>query len=190
MLDSGLAGLACRSREIFVGPTTFVTVVDHDCGVDEVLEVTESAESGWADGDWVVEHRFRAVMEVLDGAPVAEVARRYGTSRQSVHTWLRRFREGGRDGLKDRSRRPHNSPSRVPVEVELAICQLREAYPRWGARRIAHELQVRGVADAPGRSTVHRILVRMSTTGEFWIRHWFREGDPCQSASRTRLPVD
>ncbi|MEU5324069.1 helix-turn-helix domain-containing protein [Streptomyces sp. NPDC021056] len=60
-----------------------------------------------------VEHRFRTVVEVLDGSPVAEVARPYGTSRQTLHTWLRRFREGGRDGLKDRSRRPHSSPSRV-----------------------------------------------------------------------------
>ncbi|MCF3104878.1 helix-turn-helix domain-containing protein [Streptomyces roseoverticillatus] len=78
----------------------------------------------------MVKHRFRAVVDVLDGAPVAEVARRYGTSRQSLHTWLRRFREGGRDGLRDRSRRPHSSPSRVPVEVELAICPLRQFYPK------------------------------------------------------------
>ncbi|MEU6768121.1 IS481 family transposase [Streptomyces sp. NPDC046853] len=120
-------------------------------------EIPDSAAEG---EDWTVEHRFRAVVEVLDGSPIAEVARRYGTSRQSVHTWLRRFREGGRDGLKDRSRRPHTSPSRVPAELELAICQLRQTYPKWGARRIAHELTLRGVANAPDRSTVHRILVR------------------------------
>ncbi|WP_432164666.1 IS481 family transposase [Streptomyces sp. bgisy031] len=122
-------------------------------------EVTERSD-GPGGEDWTVEYRFRAVAEVLDGSPVAEVARRYGTSRQSLHTWLRRFREGGRDGLKDRSRRPHTSPSRVAVEVELAICQLRQSYPKWGARRIAHELAVRGVENAPGRSTVHRVLVR------------------------------
>ncbi|MEU6190782.1 IS481 family transposase [Nocardia sp. NPDC047038] len=121
---------------------------------------TQDERVGVADGDWMVEHRFRAVVEVLDGSPVAEVARRYGTSRQSVHAWLRRFREGGREGLKDRSRRPHTSPSRVPVDVEIAICQLRQTYPKWGARRIAHELAARGVSDPPGRSTVHRILVR------------------------------
>jgi transposase InsO family protein len=123
-----------------------------------MIEIPESPGAG--DEDWTVEHRFRAVVEVLDGAPVAEVARRYGTSRQSLHTWLRRFRDGGRDGLRDRSRRPHTSPSRVPVEVELAICQLRQTYPKWGARRIAHEVVVRGMTDAPGRSTVHRVLVR------------------------------
>ncbi|MFD4576324.1 helix-turn-helix domain-containing protein, partial [Streptomyces sp. NPDC058417] len=80
-------------------------------------EIADAAETDAE--DWTVEHRFRAVVEVLEGSPVAEVARRYGTSRQSLHTWLRRFREGGRDGLKDRSRRPHSSPSRVPTDVEL-----------------------------------------------------------------------
>jgi transposase len=39
----------------------------------------------------VGEQRYRAVWEVLDGASVTEVARRFGVSRQSVHVWLRRF---------------------------------------------------------------------------------------------------
>jgi len=34
----------------------------------------------------VVEQRYRAVLEVLEeGAPVTEVARRYGVARQTVH---------------------------------------------------------------------------------------------------------
>ena len=33
----------------------------------------------------VAEQRYRAVREVLDGASVTEVARRFGVSRQSVH---------------------------------------------------------------------------------------------------------
>ncbi|CCQ46525.1 hypothetical protein ARTSIC4J27_2488 [Pseudarthrobacter siccitolerans] len=36
-------------------------------------------------GDWLVEQRYRAVLEGLDGSPVAEVAWRYGVSRQSVY---------------------------------------------------------------------------------------------------------
>lgn len=36
---------------------------------------------GFDDREWRVEHRYRAVLEVLDGAPVAEVARQYGASR-------------------------------------------------------------------------------------------------------------
>ena len=34
---------------------------------------------------------MRAVWEVLDGASVSEVARRFKVSRQSVHSWLRRY---------------------------------------------------------------------------------------------------
>ncbi|GLW19953.1 hypothetical protein Stsp01_66950 [Streptomyces sp. NBRC 13847] len=67
-------------------------------------------------------------------------------------------REGKRDGLKPRSRRSHTSPLRVPGDAELAICQLRQSYPKWGIRCIAHKPAVRGVAEAPSRSTVHRLL--------------------------------
>jgi transposase-like protein len=34
------------------------------------------------------------VLEVLAGVPVTEVAGRYGVSRQSIHFWLRRYRDG------------------------------------------------------------------------------------------------
>ena len=40
------------------------------------------------------------------------------------------------------------------------MCELRRAHPRWGARRIAFEVAQRGVAGAPSRATVHRVLVR------------------------------
>ena len=43
----------------------------------------------------VVEQRYHAVMEVVSGAPVTEVARRYGVSRQAVHLWLGKYRKGG-----------------------------------------------------------------------------------------------
>ena len=108
----------------------------------------------------LVEYRYRAVCEVLGGSPIGEVAARFGTSRQSVDTWRRRFRDEGRPGLADRSRRPHRSPSRVSAEVESLICELRRQHPRWGARRISFELAVRGVEQAPSRVTVHRVLAR------------------------------
>ena len=109
---------------------------------------------------WQVEHRYRAVMEVLDGSPVSEVAVRYGVSRQSVYSWRDRYAAGGIDGLRDVSRRPRTSPSRLPAEVEALVCELRRAHPRWGARRIAFEVAQRGTDRAPSRATVHRVLER------------------------------
>ena len=51
----------------------------------------------------VVEQRYRAVLEVLEGASVTEVARRFGVARQTVHAWLRRYgSDGGMGNLADR----------------------------------------------------------------------------------------
>ncbi|MEU3462947.1 IS481 family transposase [Streptomyces sp. NPDC006733] len=108
----------------------------------------------------LTEYRYRAVREVLGGSPIGEVAVRYGMSRQTLHSWRRRFEQEGLPGLADRSRRPRNSPTRLSAEVEAEICQLRRQHPRWGARRIAYELARRGLAPAPSRATVHRVLSR------------------------------
>ncbi len=107
----------------------------------------------------VVEQRYRAVVEVLSGTPVIEVAERYGVARQTVHRWLARYRAEGLDGLADRSHAPRQHPWRIPAETEALICELRRAHPRWGPRRLVFEMDRRG---CPGlsRSTVYRVLVR------------------------------
>ena len=59
----------------------------------------------------LVEQRYKAVIEVLDGAAsVTDVARRHGVGRQTVHTWLRRYAAEGLPGLADRSARPGSCP--------------------------------------------------------------------------------
>ncbi|MCU1685937.1 MAG: hypothetical protein JWQ81_6676 [Amycolatopsis sp.] len=100
------------------------------------------------------------VLEVLNGSPVAEVAMRYGASRQSIYNWKDRYERDGQAGLKDRSRRPQSSPQRMPAEVESHICELRRMHPRWGARRLVFELRQRGVEPVPVQATIHRALVR------------------------------
>jgi transposase len=56
----------------------------------------------------VVEQRYRAVLEVLSGLPVTEVAERYGVARQTVHRWMARHRADGIAGLAD-GHTPRNS---------------------------------------------------------------------------------
>jgi transposase InsO family protein len=107
----------------------------------------------------VVEQRYRAVLEVLDGAPVTEVAERFGVARQTVHRWVARYRNGGIDGLADRSHAPKAHPWRVSAEIEAVICELRAAHRQWGPRRLVFELARRGYPDV-SRSTVYRVLVR------------------------------
>ena len=108
----------------------------------------------------VVEQRYRAVLAVLAGESVTAVAAQLGVSRQSVHKWLSRYRDDGLGGLIDRSRRPESSPWQSSPEVEAAVCELRREHPRWGPRRLAHELGRVGMEPVPSRMTVYRILVR------------------------------
>jgi transposase len=88
----------------------------------------------------VMEQRYHAVMEVISGAPVTEVARRYGVSRQAVHGWLSRYESDGLAGLADHSHRPAHQPWQLDTEIEALICQWRGAHPRWGPRRLLFEL--------------------------------------------------
>jgi transposase-like protein len=43
----------------------------------------------------LVEQRYRAVLQVLEGATITDVAKRYGVARQTVHDWLRRYANDG-----------------------------------------------------------------------------------------------
>lgn len=109
----------------------------------------------------VVEQRYRAVLAVLAGATVTEVAASLGVSRQTVSGWKSRYEAEGLAGLADRSRRPASCPHQASAEVEAAVCELRRKHPRWGPRRIAHVLERSGaVSPVPSRMTVYRILVR------------------------------
>jgi transposase InsO family protein len=66
-----------------------------------------------------------AVQRVAQGHKPGEVAKQLGVSRPTIYKWVRRHREEGLAGLRDRSSRPHRSPRRTPLPVELTIVRAR-----------------------------------------------------------------
>jgi transposase InsO family protein len=108
----------------------------------------------------LVEQRLKAVHEVLDGAPVVDVAERYGVVRQTVHTWLKNYSTNGMTGLVDKSSKPDACPHQMPAVMEARIVELRRAHPGWGPQRILDQLRRDGVTGLPSRSSVYRCLVR------------------------------
>jgi transposase-like protein len=58
----------------------------------------------------MLEQRHKAVLEVMAGATVTDVARRYGVARQTLHDWLRRYAKGGMAALSDHSSKPATCP--------------------------------------------------------------------------------
>ena len=64
-----------------------------------------------------VEQRYQAVLAVLSGSSVLDVAARFAVSRQSVH-WLAAYPDEELVGLETRSRRPDSSPWQAEPAVE------------------------------------------------------------------------
>ena len=91
---------------------------------------------------------------------ISELCRRFQVSRKTGYKWLARFMAHGTAGLADRSRRPHGSPRRTPVEVEAAVVALRDTHPAWGGRKLRRRLQDVGYRDIPAPSTLTAILHR------------------------------
>jgi transposase len=108
----------------------------------------------------VVEQRYAAVREVLEGASVVDVARRNGVARHTVHEWLRKYATGGMAALVERSSKPARCAHQMAPAVEARVVELRPAHPGWGPRTILHRLASESVDPLPGRSSVHRALVR------------------------------
>ncbi|MGA5824448.1 IS481 family transposase [Kitasatospora sp. NPDC094028] len=89
---------------------------------------------------------------VLDGRPVAHVAKELGVSRQCAHRWVNRYRAEGWAGLRDRTSRPHHCPNRTPAVVERRVLKARHTLRR-GPDFLAEQTGV------PAR-TISRILHR------------------------------
>jgi transposase InsO family protein len=100
-----------------------------------------------------VYQRKELALAVIGGQlSLKEAAASFRLSRQSASKWVRRFREAGEAGLRDRTCRPLRSPRQTPAELAARVQAHRRL--RWTGMRIAREL---GLSPA----TVSRILRRL-----------------------------
>ena len=104
---------------------------------------------------------------VRQGRPRSHVAAEMGISRQCASRWIDRYLTEGEPGLRDRSSRPHRTPTRTSAAVESRVLQVR-AHQRRGQDWIGPEL---GIA----ARTVSRILRRHRVA-------YLRELDPVTGA--------
>ena len=97
--------------------------------------------------------RLRLAKLVVDhGWTYPRAAERFSVSTTTVRRWALRYRESGKEGMVDRSSRPHNCPNRLPQRTERRIVNLRVTR-RWGPARIGYHLDL-------NPSTVHQVLRR------------------------------
>jgi len=103
----------------------------------------------------------RTEFVALAGAPGAnhsKLCERFGISRQTGYTWLKRGKAG--EPMSDRSKRPKSSPGKTREEQEKLIVELRDKHPAWGGRKLKARLEHLGHRDLPSASTITAILHR------------------------------
>ncbi|UCG82773.1 MAG: transposase [Dehalococcoidia bacterium] len=97
-------------------------------------------------------YRLRMVEHACEHG-ISSAAQEYKTSRVTVRKWVRRYREEGLEGLKDRKRAPGHIPHKLKPEEEDRIVELRQNHPSWGSRRLIDRYQVKG-----SHGAVHRVI--------------------------------
>ena len=119
-------------------------------------------------GNRLEEDRQRAIERYLDGESPAAIYRSMGYSRQWFYKWLQRGMEGAEEWFRERSRRPHSSPTRYGAEIEEIVTLVRlSLYNRGlfcGAQAIRWELEDLQVSPLPSVRTIARILARKQLT--------------------------
>jgi transposase len=74
-----------------------------------------------------------------------ELCRRLRISPKTAYKWLARYTAAGPSGLRDRSRRPRQSPTRTVDELAERVIELRrESRNSWGGRKLARLLAEEG----------------------------------------------
>lgn len=114
----------------------------------------------WLECSPVSQREEFVALSQAQAVSMAELCRRFGVSRRTGYKWLDRFRAAGPAGLRDRSRRPQDSPRRSPPAVEEAVLAVRQAHPAWGGRKIRRVLHLPDAVAVPAASTITMILRR------------------------------
>jgi len=89
-----------------------------------------------------------------------EICRRYGISRMQGYRLKERYRQGGEEAFKEKSKKPKYSPTKTCKELEQLVLEVREEHWSWGGRKIYHYLKQNGQQEIPHPNTITDILRR------------------------------
>lgn len=105
--------------------------------------------------------RMRFVVEHEKGLySMKELCERFGISRETGYTLLRRWKEEGVEAVKERSRAPKHRQS-VAEEIQAILLEARRAHSHWGPRTILAVLQKEHPElELPAASTVGDLYKR------------------------------
>jgi putative transposase len=113
-----------------------------------------------------MEERVRFVLKATrEVVGFGELCAQFGISRKTGYKWLARYETQGLAGMREWSRRPHRSPTRLPADVAALILRERHRHASWGPKKLRTILATKhGVTPVPAASTIGRILQQHGLT--------------------------
>jgi len=98
--------------------------------------------------------------------PFTSLCTAFGISAKTGYKWLHQFEQGGADGLRDRSRRPHGNSRAISSRVAERLVTLRTKHPTWGPRKLVAWLEEHETHwELPAASTVGDLLKNRGLIG-------------------------
>ena len=110
----------------------------------------------------VVEERLRFVLKAFKSKEnFTELCRRFGISTKTGYKWLKRFEEGGENGLKDLPTIAKEVRNKTDDKTQRRLIRLKNRYKSWGAKKI-HTLYKRKYPGeyVPSRNTIENLFKR------------------------------
>ena len=137
--------------------------------------------------------RYRLVMRLQAGRPIAHVAAEAGIARATLSKWVARYRQGGIPELEDRSSAPFHCPARTSAETVDLIEHWRRTH-KWSARRISHELAVRGTVVSVKPRVLWRLVYLVPVVAGCdcswrWWSWWVSGAQAASCSAGVRIPM-
>ncbi|HUT78129.1 MAG TPA: helix-turn-helix domain-containing protein [Polyangia bacterium] len=103
-----------------------------------------------------------AFLDKNDARSMTELCRAFGVSRNTGYEVLARYRDGGFEALRNRSRAPLHHANITAPQIEDIIVAERLAHRKWGPKKLLELLHTRHpeVAKWPAISTAGQVLRR------------------------------
>jgi transposase InsO family protein/transposase-like protein len=116
----------------------------------------------------IKQERLKAVQRFFNGEEPEKICKSLGHSRSWLYKWVTRYAPDDLLWFEDQSRKPHISPHRTAVEIEMIVEMVRlNLYNKGlfcGDQAILWELEEMEVRPLPSLSTISRILRRRVLT--------------------------
>jgi transposase InsO family protein len=103
--------------------------------------------------------RKEFVLKAIHTGNFRQLCQEYGISTKTGYKWRERFYRHGYEGMMEHSRRPMSHAKELAEAVVCEIVRLKNAHPRWGARKLG-DIYQRIHGEVPSESSFKRVLDR------------------------------